>query len=195
MLSQSSILSIIVTDNAHNATGMTGQEIIAARSLTLPSDNEDDDARGLEDAAELPFGNDAAEQQEHRPSNQTRSLFNKRNKIILGSCIGAILLMFVAGLFSSTALTDRNNNNSMVVESYNNGAKFQRDESPTSAPTATKSSKSKASKAPTECVPNDPPTETTNCDNCCDNCVGDPSICTPNPFGGGFYCTCDEKDR
>ena len=88
---------------------MTGQEIIAARSLTLPSDNEDDDARRLEDAAELPFGNDAAEQQEHRPFNQTRSLFNKRNKIILGGCIGAILLMFVAGLFSSTALTGRNN--------------------------------------------------------------------------------------
>ena len=94
----------------------TGQEIILAgtRTLALPSYNDDAQAQGLEDVAELSCGNDAGED---RSSNQTGGLFNKRNKIIVGSGIGGILLVFVSGL-SSASLTSNSNNN-MVVESFN----------------------------------------------------------------------------
>ena len=70
----------------------------------LPSYTETNDAQGLEDAAELPFGNDndavpEAEDEERRSSNQTSpwSLFKfiRCNQIILGSGIGVVLLLFV----------------------------------------------------------------------------------------------------
>ncbi len=101
-------------DNTPRAGGM-GTEIIANN---LPSYNEDDDAQRLEDVAELPFGNDAAEEHHSRSSKQTRSLFNfNKRTIILGSGIGAILLFFVAA--AAGRKYQSNNNNSMVIESLN----------------------------------------------------------------------------
>ena len=82
---------------------------------SLPSYNEKkNDAQGLEledmDMADLPFGNDAGED---RSSNQTSGLFTRRNKIIVGSGIGGILLVAATGL-SSSSLTNNN-----MVESFN----------------------------------------------------------------------------
>ena len=176
----------------------------------LPSYTETNDAQGLEDAAELPFGNDndavpEAEEQEHCTSNQTGGLFNfiRCNKIILGSGIGVVLLLFVTWI-SSAALTSSNNSN-MVVESFN-GAAFEPDSEPTPAPTSAKSGKTKSGKS--ECVPNYNPdtcTEfgacpgnpTDNCDN--DNCCGDCPYEYQAPtciIGcGDFTCSCRKSGR
>ena len=152
------------TTNADNAPG----EII---THNLPSYNEKNDVQGVEDAAELPFGNDAPEDEERRSSNQTWAWslfnfnFNRCNKIILGSIVGTTLFFCIVAGLSSSALTNNSNNN-MVVESFN-GAAFQRDSRPpTPAPTSAKSSKSKSGKS--ECIPNiggGNPTD--DCDNCC----------------------------
>ena len=207
-----------MTTNADNdpAPGMTGQVI----THNLPSYNEKNDVQGVEDAAELPFGNDApeAEDEERRTSNQTSSwsLFNfnfiRCNKIILGSGIGVVLLLFVTWI-SSAALTS--SNNSMVVESFNGAAAFEPDSEPTPAPTSAKASKSKSGKS--ECVvgiPNDGSVPTT-CDECCDcptgtgkfqfcgttivfpdttalKCRCDVPGCIMNNFAGAPPTTCDD---
>ena len=138
--------------NADNAPapGMTGQVI----THNLPSYTEKNDAQGLEDAAGLPFGNDAVpEDEERRSSNQTSSsswsLFNfiRCNKIILGSGIGVVLLLFVTWI-SSAALTS-SSNSSMVVESFNGSAGAAK---ASKAPTAKASKVPKSSNAPNPCM-------------------------------------------
>lgn len=183
MLSQSFLSSIIMTINANadNAPKMEGQEIIAH---SLPSDNNvDNDTQGLEDMAGLPFGHDAGEQ-EHRSSNQTRGLFNKRNMMILLFVAAIVFLCVVTGI-SSAALTGRNN--SLVVESFNG------------APGAAKASKAptaKSTKGGSQCIPNTVPgtqfSDTCGgCDCCCDTDTSCPDSQTPLcDFQGGF-CTCD----
>ena len=186
MLSQSFLSSIIMTINANadNAPKMEGQEIIAH---SLPSDNNvDNDTQGLEDMAELPFGHDDAEDEDHGASNQTWGLFNKRNMMIL-LCIAAIVFLCVVTGLSSAALTD--NNNSVVVESFNNGAPM---------------ASAKASKAPkggSQCTPNTYPVGTEfldsecsdGCGCCCNTGTSCPTGWTPICYTqtGGGVCSCD----
>ena len=137
---------------------------------TLPSYNEDDDAQaqGLQDAAELPFGNgnDAADA-ELRSSNQATNLFKCNKKIILASIGTTLFLCAVTGI-SSAALSG-SNGNSIVVESFN------------SAPQAANAKAAKATKAP-KCSPNAfnlddaKPLKTGKCDECC-RCPLDNQIC------------------
>lgn len=196
-----------MTTNADNdpAPGMTGQVI----THNLPSYNEKNDVQGVEDAAELPFGNDApeAEDEERRTSNQTSSwsLFNfnfiRCNKIILGSGIGVVLLLFVTWI-SSAALTSSNNSN-MVVESFN-GAAFESDSSPTPAPTSAKSGKTKSGK--TSCIPNYnrdtcirntacPGDPTDDCTKCCGDCPFDLQTPECNDRQGDLTCSCGQDGR
>ena len=191
--------------NADNAPapGMTGQVI----THNLPSyNNEKNNAQGLEDAAGLPFGNDAVpedEEQEHCTSNQTGGLFNfiRCNKIILGSVIGVVLLLFVTWI-SSAALTSSNNSN-MVVESFN-GAAFGPDSSPTSGPTSAKSGKTKSGK--TSCIPNYnrdtcirntacPGDPTDDCTKCCGDCPFDLQTPECNDRQGDLTCSCGQDGR
>lgn len=91
-----------MTTNTDNASG----EII---THSLPS-------YSLEDVAELPLVNNDCGEDRSSTSNQTGGLFTKRNKIIVGSGIGGILLVAATGL-SSASLTSNNKN--VVVESFN----------------------------------------------------------------------------
>mmetsp|Transcript_1151 Transcript_1151/g.1915 ORF Transcript_1151/g.1915 Transcript_1151/m.1915 type:complete len:141 (+) Transcript_1151:116-538(+) len=96
---------------------------------TLPSY----DTEGLDDVAELPFGNDA---EEHRSSNQTKSLFNKRNKFIAIAVLGTILLVCVTG-FSTAAMTSNG-----IMRSFQTAPKASK------APKQSKAPKAKTSKGP-----------------------------------------------
>ena len=167
-----------MTADNFNTPEMTGQEIIAKL-------DDDAQAQGLEDPAELPFGNDNAEDEEHRSSNQTSGLFNRRT-ILVGV---TILFVCAAVGLSSAALTSSNNNN-MVVESFN---AFARDASPTSGPTsAPKSTKGPTAKSGKSsgsgCHPNDntaPPGG--DCKLCCDDCS---PYCQTCSFSGTPICQC-----
>ena len=198
-----------MTTNADNdpAPGMTGQVI----THNLPSYNEKNDVQGVEDAAELPFGNDndavpEDEEQEHCTSNQTGGLFNfiRCNKIILGSGIGVVLLLFVTWI-SSAALTSSNNSN-MVVESFN-GAAFGPDSSPTSGPTSAKSGKTKSGKSsscsgvpyynPDTCIYSGvcPGNPTDDCTKCCGDCPYDYQTPECNDDGRDLACYCENDAR
>ena len=166
----SEFLSPIIMTNADKLPNLEGQEIIAH---SMPSFNENNDTQGLDDAAELPFGQDDAEDEEHhRFSNQIRELVNKRNMLILLFIAAIVFFCFVTGI-SSAALTA--NNNSVVVESFNGAAGATAKS--TKAPTA------KSTKAPV-CTPSTtvfgdsvvPPGG--NCALCCDDCpIGYTNLC------------------
>ncbi len=181
----------ITTDTADdNTPGGMGTEII---TYNIRSYNEDGDAqrRQVQDAAELLFGNNA-EDEEHGASSQTWSLFNKRNMMI-SLCIAAIVFLCVVTGLSSAALTGRNN--SMVVESFNNGAPMA----------SAKSTKAPKSGSGSQCISNtlNPPApagnEPIDCFKCCNDCGGIFSECnifSPDTFPdvpnrGKYRCFCD----
>ena len=146
------------------------EEIIAHPTLRTYKDD---------DAAELPFGDDAPVEQEHRSSNQTRGLFNRCNIMMMILLVAAIVFLCGVTGLSSAVLTSSNN---MVVETFNGvpgNAKASK------APTA------KATKAP-GCTPNTfvspgNPAKDGNCLNCCECPDGWDSVCS----SGTALCECD----